>query len=90
MNQEIYPRTKNYREFCDYFDLFFEEVGLTYGKRFCKEVKRELLQDRMRLKDPTKMEELDIFDVYHRVRARHPEIDEWMNIQTSMILGAVA
>ena len=87
MNSQLYSQTGKYRELYSMFDLFFEEVRLTYGKQICREVKREALSDCSSLEDVFKIDEISILD---RVNLRHPKIRKQMDEQTRMILGAVA
>jgi len=84
MNSGLYPRTGAYRKLYSTFDLFFEEVELTYGKQNCQEVKRDALKDSLKLEDITKIDELDLLE---RMHLRHPEIREMLNAQARIIIG---
>ncbi len=86
-NKNIYSRTGMYRGLYSIFDLFFEEINATYGRSFCREVKREALQDYSRTGDLLKLDELAILN---RVNLRHPQIRENIDQQCKMILGAAA
>ena len=71
MNENIYPKTGAYRAVFQTSDLFFEEVRLTYGAQFCKEIKREAFKDYSVAQNLTKVEESDLLN---RVKLRHPEL----------------
>ena len=101
-NNNLYPRTGKYRELCSTFDLFFDEVRLTYGREFCREMKREALVEYSKLGEKllAQFESRDmasIDEVFSRiegtldtVKLRHPEIYEHMQKFCTMIIGAAA
>jgi hypothetical protein len=87
MNSTLYPRTRAYRKLYSFFDLFFKEISLTYGKQNCQEIKREALQDYLRLGNLEKIDELSLLE---RMHSRHPQIREMLNVRAREMIGAVA
>ena len=82
-----YPITSRYRELYSNFDSFFKEVSLTFGRSFAREVKREALADYSSGIDMLVLNEAELLA---RVRAKHPEIERNMDVQTRIVLGAAA
>ena len=101
-NNNLYPRTGKYRQLYSTFDLFFDEIRLTYGKEFCREMKREALVEysklgaellaRFELRDTASIDEVcsRIESTLDTVKLRHPEIYEHMQKFCTMIIGAAA
>jgi len=45
MKEELYPRTGTYRILYHYYQNFFKDIRLPYGKQICQETKRKILEN---------------------------------------------